>query len=88
MLCFIQATKFQTDFVEFCIDCSELKRKAVPGHVADRLTRHQPTRQRLWSSQGVFMSAKRLLTQGPRRGMGWGALAPPLFCKNKNKLNK
>ena len=30
----------------------------------------------------------RARSQGPRRGRGWGALALPLFCKNKNKLNK
>ena len=29
-----------------------------------------------------------LIIQGPRRGRGGGALASPLFCKNKNKLNK
>ena len=36
--------------------------------------------------QGEF--TKEGSIQGPRRGRGWGALAPPLFCKNKNKFNK
>ena len=33
-------------------------------------------------------SGEQLAFQGPRRGRGWAPPPPPLFCKNKNKLNK
>ena len=61
--------------------------KAGEGEVCVHSTtiRNEPSKESLPN----IMLIERLLKQGPRRGRGWGgALAPPLICKNKNKLNK
>ena len=62
--------------------------KAGEGEVCVHSTtiRNEPSKESLPN----IMLIESLLKQGPRRGRGWGggALAPPLICKNKNKLNK
>ena len=48
-------------------------------HNADEITQSSPLAHKLPYPD-----------QGPRSGWGWGGFnpPPPLFCKNKNKLNK